>query len=585
MSDSRSLNLRQGDVVAKKYEVDGPLGAGPLGSTYLAHSLQNGRKVVIKLLSGPAAPEAQAQDIVAKLQGIPSDALVKVLDTGEHHGRRWIAMEHFEGDSLRRLMDEYAGQKKPFTLQEACQITAKVVEALEAAHAAGLVHRHLRPGNILVQSRSVGPGQGRTVRTIKVTGLGLSELVHPGVLQEGLAERPSDARYLAPELSSPSQGGGASSDLYSAGVVFYELLCGQTPMGTYLAPSQIREDLPKHVDDIVDIAIAANAEDRYPTARDMINDIQRAFQDEDKPVAGLSKKTLAVVIGGTLAIFAIVGGVLAVTDEDKSAARKDEALRAQVAKESPLPDADFIKQKLTGHEDMVYVPEGSFIRGRLNAEMKSAPATEPVAQVMKSAGFYIDRFEWENQKGGKPLVNVTWQQAEELCQSKGKRLCTAEEWERACKGMDNATYAYARPENAPYGYADVFDAAKCGPDVVGDADRDGRGDRASGELADCRSGWGVYDMSGGPREWTSTGGRNNKNFKQLKGGDAGKAAVGSRCAFVDDRNPNFTDRSISFRCCLGDGEASAATPAAPAAPAEGAPAPEGTAGAGTPAPQ
>lgn len=571
MSESRPLQLRQGDVVAKKYEIDAPLGTGPLGASYLAHSMQNGRKVVIKLLGGPAAPEVQAQQTVAAIQGVQSDTLVKVLDTGEHLGRRWVAMEHFEGESLRRLMDDYAGQKKPFSLQEACQIVAKALEAVEAAHAKGLVHRHLKPSNIVVQSRSVGPGAGRVVRTVKVTGLGLSELVHPGVLQEGLGENPAHSRYLAPELSSPTQGGGPQADLYSAGVIFYELLCGQTPMGTYLAPSQIRDDLPKHVDDIVDIAIAANAEDRYPSARDMINDIQRAFQDEDKPVAGLPKNTLAIVIGATAAVIAVGLIVMSVADPQKAAARKDEELRALLVRQNPLPDEATIRAKLQGHEDMVYIPGGTFVKGRLNAETVGS-ATEPVAQVVKVEGYYVDRFEWENQKGANPLVNVTWSKAQELCESKGKRLCTAEEWERACKG----------PENKIYAYGDAFDAEKCGADVVSDnAPRDDRADRASGSLTECVSGWGVYDLSGGAREWTSSDGVSNKAFKQLKGGDPGKSAQGSRCAYTNDRKPDYTDRSISFRCCLSEGgmasgsaaEGGTATGAGDgAAPTEGAPA-------------
>src|SRR4029078_13651166 len=130
-----------------------------------------------------------------------------------------------------------------------------------------------------------------------------------------------------------SSGGTRQADVYSAGVMFYELLCGQTPMGTYLSPTQIREDLPKHVDDIVVLALAANAEDRYPTARDMINDVQRSFQEDDKPVAGISKRSLAVVIGGKLAVVGIAAAVLFATNPDTGNARKVKELRAEVALE------------------------------------------------------------------------------------------------------------------------------------------------------------------------------------------------------------------------------------------------------------
>lgn len=560
------LQLRQGDVLAKKYEIDAPLGAGPQGSSYLARSLSSSKKYVVKLLSGPAASDAAAASLVQRATDIASDGIVRVVDTGEHLGHRWMAYEYVEGESLRRLLDEYAGQRKAFTLQETAQIIVKILEAMEAAHKKGMIHRHLKPTNVIIQSRAVGPGQGKVVRTVRVTGLGFSELVHPGVLQEAAADQ-SFGGYMAPELSSPSTGGTVQADVYSAGVMLYELLCGQTPMGTYLSPTQIRDDIPKHVDDIVDLALASNSEDRYPTARDMINDVQRSFQDEDKPVAGISKRTLAFVIGGTLALVAMATVALMVFSPDSGNRRKDEQLRAQVVRENPTPPADFIRQKLAGHEDMVYVPKGTYLPGRMNAEdSRTASAKEPVAVKTPIDAFYIDRFEWDNQKGGHALVKVTYDKADELCQSKGKRLCTANEWERACKG----------PENHIYSYGDTFVPETCGSDVSTDANRDERADVASGASEACHSGFGVYDLSGGPREWTSSVGSSNPRFRLLKGGRAGEPIKGSRCAFVEERSMALTDRLIGFRCCLSDSEAGAGG----GTPTDAPPAENGTAGSG-----
>lgn len=273
MSGSYGLQLRAGDVVAKRFEVDGTLGVGPCGASYRVRRLDQPGRAVLKLIAGPAAPAPVAEDLLRRVRRVDSDRMVVPTDTGDHLGMRWVAMPEAEGESLRRLMDTYAGEKRSFSLQEACQIVAQVLEGLCAAHERGLVHRLVKPNNAVVQTRKV---EGRFARSVRVTGLGLLELVHPAVLQEGLAER-ADSRYLAPELSFPSQGATAQADVYSVGVVFYELLCGQTPEGTYLSPTQLRDDLPMHVDDIIDIAIAANPEDRYPSARDMINDLHRAF--------------------------------------------------------------------------------------------------------------------------------------------------------------------------------------------------------------------------------------------------------------------------------------------------------------------
>jgi formylglycine-generating enzyme required for sulfatase activity len=218
---------------------------------------------------------------------------------------------------------------------------------------------------------------------------------------------------------------------------------------------------------------------------------------------------------------------------------------------------------------MIYVPAGTFIRGRMNSEDgRTASAKEPLAEKAKVDAFYMDRFEWDNTKGGHPLVNVTYDKAAELCASVGKRLCTADEWEHACKG----------PENRMYTYGDTFVPETCGSDVAPDADRDERSDYVSGSLEGCTSGFGAYDLSGGPREWTSTEAASNARFRILKGGKPGEAVKGSRCAYVEERSSALTDRGVSFRCCLSDGASSAgAAPADGATPATPAPAPvEGT---------
>ncbi len=575
MSASTQVQLRQGDVLAKKYEVDSVLGAGPQGGTYLARSLTSSKKYAIKMLVGPPAPEAVAQAFLQQVAELQSDGLVRCVDTGEHLGQRYLVYEYSEGESLRRLLDEYAGKKQAFTLQEACQIVVKTLDAVSVAHAKGQVHRHLRPSNVIVHSRAVGPGAGKTVRTVRVTGLGTAELVHSGLLQEAVNDQ-TIAAYMAPELSSANQGGGPQADIYSAGIMFYELLCGQTPMGTYLAPTQIRDDLPKHVDDIVDLALASNAEDRYPTARDMINDIQRTFTDEDKPIVGLSKRMLAVVIGGSIAVIALAATVLLVTDPAAANKRKDDQARAEIAKANPVPDAELIKQKLAARPDMVFIPTGTYLAGRLNIEEpRDASAKEPLAKPAKVEAYYIDRFEWGNVKGGNPLVNVTHEKAAELCASAGKRLCSADEWERACKG----------PENHIYSYGDTFNTEICGPDVAPDANRDERSDWLSGQMTACESGFHVYDLSGGPKEWTDTKGASSAIFRVVRGGLQADAKKGSRCGFSEERSAKRPDRGTSFRCCISDAADTQATGAgggpAGAVPVEGAPL-EGAAPGGAP---
>lgn len=543
--------LRQGDVIGKKYEVEAALGAGPCGETYACRVVGSGKKVAVKLLAGPAVDAQHAMAAIAKIKEAQGENLVAILDQGEQGNRRFVVSEHADGDSLRRLMDEFAGQRKSFTLQEAGQLVKGILEAADAAHQAGLVHRHIKPTQVVVHSRMVGPG--KAVRTAKLTGLGFSALLDPATLAEAFGAQ-SENRYAAPELNAPHTGGSPQSDVYSAGVIFYELLCGQTPMGTYLSPSQIRDDLPKHVDDIVDIAMAANAEDRYPTARDMINDIQRTFTDDDGPKQGMTTKQIGTVVAGALGLVALVGGYLLVSDPEAEARRADAELRAHVVKENPT-DPAAIQAKLSGHPNMAYVPAGTFIRGRMRAESPNvALATEPLAAKATLGAYYIDVFEYENAKDGHPVVGASWEAAGAACKALNKRLCTGLEWERACKG----------PENTIYAYGDTFDPEACGPDVTTDSDRDGFNDWTSGAKPGCKSGWGVYDLGGGPAEWTADAGK-NKKFKVIKGGKPGSAPMGSRCSWGIDQSPTYTTRALSFRCCMDDDGSLPIDPTAPPA--------------------
>ena len=535
-----NATLRAGDVVAKKYEIESLVGEGPMGASYSARSLGAGKRVCIKMMAGDSIGTEAAQPVITRVQAARSDALVPVLDMGEHAGALYVATEFFEGESLRRLMDTYAGERRPFSLQEACQIVVRVLEAVDAAHQNGLVHRHVKPANVIVHTRLVGPGAGKSVRSIKLNGLGLCELLAPGTLAENIAERP-DGRYMAPELASPSAGGTVQTDIYSVGVILYELLTGQTPMGTYLSPTQVRDDLPKHVDDIVDVAIAGSAEDRYPSARDMINDIQRAFTVDDKPALVTSTRTIAGIVGGCVLVLGSIVGYSFLQDPVADNRTKDEAARAKVINENPYDQA-VQEQKAVGHPNMVYIPGGNFISGRMRSEPADVPAaTEKLATEEKVEAYYIDTFEFPNEMNGFPIVNKTRAQAEAACATRGKRLCSNMEWERACKG----------PEQQVYGYGNDFVAETCaGPG--GDRNNDSRLDRASGSQEACKSGWNVFDMSGGAIEWTSTAVPAQPKLGSVKGGKLGNAQRGSRCAFSEDTNAEAANKAIGFRCCMAD---------------------------------
>lgn len=535
-----STQLRPGDVIAKTYEIESRLGAGPLGSSWLARLISNNQRVVLKLIDGPATDAETLQATVQAVSALKVEGLVRILRAGVWQNQSYIVYEHVEAESLRRLMDSYAGQRRSFSLQEAGQITVKLLDMLDDVHGQGFVHLHIKPSSILVNTKFVGPGQGRPVHAPRLTGLGQSSLIHPAVLQQNLNENP-DSRYMAPDAGAATQ----QADIYSIGVIFYELLCGQTPMGSYLAPTQIREDLPKKVDDIIEIALAANAEDRYPKARDMLNDIQRLFQEEEAPAPPVDtrRRTLAIVAGAATVLVLMVLLVF-LQDPEQAARNKDAELRATAVKASVKPTDEVVQAKLVKYPDMVWIPEGQFIYGRMNAE-KGADVSEPLASLKTLPAYYIDRFEAPNQQGEHSTVKITWDEAKAACEGAGKRLCSELEWERACRG----------PESFVYSYGDTFKPELCGADIANDANKDRRSDHRAGSLSECKSGYGVFDMSGGPREWTASAGRRDASAHIMKGGKKGISfTAGSRCAYVDEQKGTWSDAVTSYRCCMDDPE-------------------------------
>ncbi len=552
----------RGEVIAKKYEIERLLGEGMLGTTFLVKHIASGKDLVLKVLHRNLVATQRDRDrlrmLFERARAVRHELLIRYGELGVHLDDVYLTEEYYPSENLRQIIQGYIDQKKTFTLQEACQIVIPILEAAEAGHLAGIIHQDLKPENILLQTRRTGPqANAKIVRSTKVTGLGLVSIVSPTIFAESFVNR-ANAPYLAPELVGFDQEGGPQADVYSVGVMLYELLCGQRPMGTYLAPTRLRSDLPDHLDQIVEIALAKNPEDRYPTPRDMINDIQRSFLVEmQQSRTRISFRNLLVGIGvGALAVAAVGWWFFASggTDAIEEARRLDDSLRQQVSSQNPVPSEAEIKERLAAHPGMVFVPDGTFVRGRLRAERPVVTATsEPLAEVVRVPPFYIDRFEFPNTPGSKPAVRVSRERAANACVEVGKRLCTDVEWEKACKG----------PANSVYAYGDTFDPAVCGADVDEAYTLGGR--------PGCVSGYGAYDMSGGVREWTASSPEGKSNRHLVKSGIRGNPQRGYRCATSLDEGTAYSDSILGFRCCLDAGPVPAAAPA-PVAPApEGAP--------------
>ena len=523
----RALNRLQleypnGEVLAEKYEVVERLEKSPLGITYRVRHDKSQRTLRLVMLDPEVAGKDEKDRIIEAVKtakAVVDPNLLKVGELGQHNGVAYVTTEDFQGRPLREILAENKVKGTPFSLQEASQIIVKLLEACRAVHDAGHQIRALRPEYVLIHLRKTGPGGRNTVADVRLPYVGLWDLVPVGVLAEDEFNR-GEAQYLAPELKSFNPRTTARADVYSAAVMFYELLIGSPPVGTWQLPRQRRPELPELVDQIIERAMASAPEDRYPNVRDFINAIQTAFRQpvDDEPLVRTGVHPMVWAIGAL--VVASVTAVLFMGGDKKDALiAQDNALRNELLARSGSPQVV---------KDMILIPAGPYVAGRLHQE--PSVGGEPEAEIKELPAFLIDWFESPNQKQQVPRAGATYNDAVKTCEAAGKRLCTAEEFEKACKG----------PSNQIYGYGDKYDPSKCGTEEGGTY--------ASGSHPECKSGWGVYDLAGNLREWTSTS--TGTGRVRVKGGMPASQQQATRCAFSSDESTAFADSSIGFRCCM-----------------------------------
>jgi formylglycine-generating enzyme required for sulfatase activity len=189
---------------------------------------------------------------------------------------------------------------------------------------------------------------------------------------------------------------------------------------------------------------------------------------------------------------------------------------------------------------MAFVPAGAFRAGTPPGRTPRVADEEMPGTDVAMGGFYIDLLPWPNEPNAIPTSNVSRDEAEQLCVTKGKRLCTELEWERACKGPSSTTYEYG----------DTYRKEACGTGVALEL----AARRPTGELAQCKSGFGVSEMHGGVWEWTSSAwGRGSRDAAQgvLRGGNSLAGELVGRCSNAIARAPSKKSPTMGFRCCAG----------------------------------
>ncbi len=268
-----------GSAFAGRYDVLSVLGRGGMGSVYQVLDRELDEEVALKVLTpeafaeGTQAVQTLKQEI-RLARKITHPNVVRTHDLGESDGIRFLTMEYVPGTTLRELLD----RRGAVALAPGLQIAKQLCRGLSAVHEAGIIHRDIKPQNIMVLPNGV----------VKLMDFGIARTA------EGAEQSAADGQTVGtPYYMSPEQAMGrpldARSDVYTVGVVLYELFTGQRPfpgkeaaevMHKHVSaepprPSSIRPDLPEYLERIVLSCLAKKPEKRPPTAGDLYGALTR----------------------------------------------------------------------------------------------------------------------------------------------------------------------------------------------------------------------------------------------------------------------------------------------------------------------
>ena len=293
------------DVYGGRYEVLGRAGAGGMAEVYRARDELLGREVALKVLSERFAHDSSFIERFRReaqsAANLSHPNIVSLYDYGSDDGSYFIVMEYIDGQAVSEIIASEA----PLLPERAADIASDVAGALQRAHTAGLVHRDIKPGNIMITSN------GQT----KVTDFGIARALGHGeqtMTQTGMVI--GTASYLSPEQAQGNPVD-ARSDVYSLGCVLYEMLTGRVPFAgdTPLSiaykhvreeaqpPSRLNPDVPAELDAITLKALAKNPDNRYDSASKMQEDLQRFLSGQKVLATPLLNEatTVAAPVGGT----------------------------------------------------------------------------------------------------------------------------------------------------------------------------------------------------------------------------------------------------------------------------------------------
>ena len=273
--------IMKGQKISDRYQIIKSIGEGGMANVYLAYDTILDRNVAVKILRGDLATDEKFvrrfQREALSASSLSNPNIVEVYDVGEDNGEYYIVMEYVEGKHLKNLLKK----RGKLTVPEVIDIVLQITNGLSVAHDSYIIHRDIKPQNILILDNGL----------IKITDFGIAVAMNATQLTQTNSVMGS-VHYLPPEQAS-GKGATLQSDIYSIGILMYELLTGKLPFkgdnAVEIALKHLKEPMPSIRDEIPDIpqsveniilkATAKNPKNRYADAREMHEDLKTCLDE------------------------------------------------------------------------------------------------------------------------------------------------------------------------------------------------------------------------------------------------------------------------------------------------------------------
>ena len=277
-------DVAEGTIVDSRYRIKQRIGSGGMADVYCAHDSQLGRDVALKVLHRRFARD---HEFVERFRREASAAaalqhpnVVSVFDRGEYDGTYYIAMEYLPGRTLKEVI----GDEAPLDQQRVIGMAIQILQAAAFAHRRGVIHRDFKPHNVMV-----GPGDRLKVTDFGIARAGASEMTETGSIM-------GTAQYLSPEQAQ-GQRVGTASDLYSIGIVVYEMLTARVPFGGDSAVSIALKHVSEPPPPLRDLRPDVHPRLEQAVGRALLKDPDQRYASADEFIAALEQARAAIASG------------------------------------------------------------------------------------------------------------------------------------------------------------------------------------------------------------------------------------------------------------------------------------------------